>query len=114
VLGILLFAKFTVGILYNTNQPPVLQAINLPEAKGKISSWNQFVETIGEGLGPTLASILLIVTLNNFLFTALILFLIAIPGAILWVFAKRNIHRDIEKVASILSERGEKLSIKVH
>jgi MFS family permease len=113
LLGLLLFTRFTVEILYNTNQPPVLQAINLPEAQGKISSWNQFVETIGQGIGPSIASVLLIITLNNFIITALILFLLAIPGMILWAYAKRNINIDVETVKKILSERAEELSIKV-
>jgi len=107
VLGALLFTRMMVGIIYNINQPPVLQAVNLPEAQGKISSWNQFLETIGQGIGPTIASLLLIATMNNFVSTALILFLIAIPGVILWNYARRKINADTENISRILSTRAE-------
>ncbi len=102
-----------VSIIYNINQPPVLQAVNLPEAQGKISSWNQFLETIGQGIGPIIASLLLIATLNNFVSTALILFLIAIPGAIIWAYARRKINADVENISRILSTRAEELRLKV-
>ncbi|MFX1575418.1 MAG: MFS transporter [Promethearchaeota archaeon] len=114
VLGILLFTRFTVSILYNTNQPPVLQTINLPEAQGIVSSWNQFVETIGQGIGPTIASLLLIITYNNFEITALILFLLALPGIIMWVYAKRTINKDVEIVTKILSDRAIELGVNRH
>lgn len=70
VLGALLFTRMMVSIVYSINQPPILQAVNLPETQGKISSWNQFIETIGQGIGPTIASLLLIATMNNFVSTA--------------------------------------------
>jgi MFS family permease len=51
VAGILLFLGRGVMGLWSINQPPIIQAINLPEAQGTITSANQFLETIGSGTG---------------------------------------------------------------
>jgi hypothetical protein len=60
-----LIARGIVG-LWNINQPPILQAINLPEAQGTISSANQFLENLGSGTGPIIAGALLAFFNSNF------------------------------------------------
>jgi MFS family permease len=109
ILGILLFLQRTVHGVYGINQPPILQKINLPEAQGKITSWNQFLETIGNGIGPLLAGALLVWTTNNFQFTAIVCVLIGLPGTIIWLIAHRTINRDVEKVEEILETRAKEL-----
>ncbi len=49
--------------------------------------------------------------MNNFVSTSLILFLIAIPSAILWAYARRKINADTENISRILSTRAEELRL---
>ncbi|MFW9867057.1 MAG: hypothetical protein ACFFEN_13255 [Candidatus Thorarchaeota archaeon] len=60
ILGLIAFFVRSVLGLYNINQPPILQEINLLEAQGKISSANQFLESIGSGTGPIKAGSVLL------------------------------------------------------
>jgi MFS family permease len=95
--------------IYQINQPPVLQSINLPEAQGKVSSWNQFLETLGEGTGPLIAGAVLNISEQNYILTSLVIAFIGIPGAILWFYAKLKIDKDISNINYILTERVEEL-----
>jgi len=85
--GALYFTSATISALYMVNQRPLLQEINLPEAQGQITSWNQFLESIGYALGPLIVGIFLIMTLYNYQITVLIIILFIIPGTSLWFFA---------------------------
>jgi MFS family permease len=112
VIGLLAFiARSTVG-LWSINQPPLLQKINLPEAQGKISSANQFLESIGSGTGPIIAGILLITYGQNFQFTILVTTILGMIGGLLWLLASIWINKDINRISSILKEREIELSSK--
>ncbi len=111
VMGLLAFiARSTMG-LWNINQPPLLQKINLPEAQGKISSANQFLEAIGSGTGPIIAGILLI-TFQNFQLTILITTILGMIGGLFWLFSTIWINKDINRISSILKEREIELRSK--
>ncbi len=111
VMGLLaLIARSTVG-LWNINQPPLLQKINLPEAQGKITSANQFLESIGSGTGPIIAGILLI-TFQNFQLTILITTILGMIGGLFWLTSSIWINKDINRISTILKEREIELSRK--
>lgn len=113
VFGLVAFAARSVLGLYNINQPPLLQKINLPEAQGFISSTNQFLESIGYGTGPILAGILLAVFNQNYQITVSITMLIGILGAILWLIATRWIEEDAAQISKILTKRKNELNNKI-
>ncbi|MHA1301894.1 MAG: MFS transporter [Candidatus Helarchaeota archaeon] len=110
VFAVLLFLLRAVLVIYNINQNPILQKINLPEAQGTISSWNQFLEYLGFGLGPIFSGILLSLNNYNYTNTAIFSLLLGIPGLLLWLLAKKWIHEDVERVNSILKERAFEIS----
>ena len=95
--------------IYAINQPPILQNINLPEAQGKISSANQFLELIGSGLGPIIGGLLLTNNNQNFQLTVLISVCIGIIGALAWLFGAKSINTDVQRISSMLSERAVEL-----
>jgi MFS family permease len=105
------FARAVVGI-WNINQPPILQAINLPEAQGTITSANQFLELIGSGTGPIIAGFLLVYFNQNYQITVAITMGIGIFGGFLWLLATKWIKKDIDRISNILKERGVELSKK--
>ncbi|MHA1675539.1 MAG: hypothetical protein ACTSYI_18150 [Promethearchaeota archaeon] len=109
IAGILIFIQRAIRRIYNINQPPLIQELNLPEAQGQIRSWNQFLESLGNGLGPLLAGIILTATYNNFQFAAVLAIFIALPGIIAWILALKFYKNDILEIHQILNER-----IKVH
>ena len=112
VMGMCAFlARAVVGI-WNINQPPILQAINLPEAQGTVSSANQLLELIGSGTGPILAGFLLIYFNQDYQLTVTITMSIGIIGGVLWLFATKWINKDIERISNILKERGSELNNK--
>ena len=112
VIGMFAFiARAVVGI-WNINQPPILQAINLPEAQGTVSSANQFLEYIGSGTGPILAGFLLIYFNQNYQITVTLTMGIGIFGGVLWFLATKWINKDTERISDILKERGIELSKK--
>jgi len=110
VIGALLFFERALQGVYGTNQSPILQIINLPEAQGKITSWNQFLETIGNGLGPLIAGVLLVISSNNFQFTAIVCILIGIPGSILWLLSLLTLTKDVNRIESILEIRAKEIT----
>jgi MFS family permease len=112
VLGLIMLTISAVKGIYQINQSPILQAINLPEAQGKIMSWNQFLETIGQGAGPLIAGFVLSTTSANYMLTAFIIALIGIPGGFMWLYASRKIEKDVKNIDSILTQRTEELKKK--
>jgi MFS family permease len=110
MLGIItLIARAIVG-LWNINQPPILQAINLPEAQGTISSANQFLESIGSGTGPIIAGTVLALFNNNYQLTVGIILGLGIIGGMLWLLASFWINQDVNRISAILKERSIELS----
>ncbi|NVM02240.1 MAG: MFS transporter [Candidatus Helarchaeota archaeon] len=112
IFGIGIIIVFSVGGLYDVNQSPLLQNINLPEAQGQIVSWNQFVETLGTGLGPLLGGILLAINNQNFQITAIVTLSFGLPGILFWVMALRWYPEDRQIVKEILEERAKILKSK--
>ncbi|MFX0010392.1 MAG: hypothetical protein ACFE9R_08770, partial [Candidatus Hermodarchaeota archaeon] len=110
VAGILLFLGRGVMGLWNINQPPIIQAINLPEAQGTITSANQFLETIGSGTGTILAGILLFYFTGNYQITATITMSLGIIGGLMWLLAAIWIQKDVQRISAILKQRGLELS----
>jgi len=104
-----LIARAIIG-LWNINQPPILQAINLPEAQGTISSANQFLENIGSGTGPIIAGTVLTLFSNNYQLTVGLTMGIGIIGGLLWLLATRWINKDVKRISDILKERSVELS----
>ena len=110
MLGIIaLIARAIVG-LWNINQPPILQAINLQEAQGTISSANQFLESIGSGTGPIIAGTVLALFSNDYQLTVGITLGLGIIGGMLWLLASFWINQDVNRISSILKERSIELS----
>ncbi|MHA1270617.1 MAG: MFS transporter [Candidatus Helarchaeota archaeon] len=110
IFGILLFILRAVLGIYNINQTPLLQTINLPESQGIISSWNQFLEEFGFGLGPIISGYLLTLTNQNYIQTAIISMSIGIPSIFLWLLANKWIHQDIARIKKILERRASELT----
>jgi len=106
---IIFFARGVLG-LWNINQPPILQAINLPEAQAKITSLNQFLELIGSGTGTILAGSLLILFNGNFQLTATITMSLGIIGGLMWLVSTLWINKDVERISLILKERGKEMN----
>jgi MFS family permease len=106
VMGMLFFTSNVIGSLFMVNQAPLIQEINLPEAMGKIVSWNQLVESVGWGLGALMVGILLVAT-GSYQITILWLMIFIIPGIVLWVSTLRWYPRDSTEVRKILAERAK-------
>ena len=112
ILGVIIFIGRSFLGLWNINQPPILQDINLPEAQGKIFSANQFLESIGSGTGPILAGFILVLFNQNYQLTVLITLILGIIGALLWLLATIWIDDDVNRVSTILMQRERELSNK--
>jgi len=109
IFGMIIFTIRAVLGIYNVNQNPIIQAINLPEAQGTVSSWGQFLETIAMGLGPVIAGYILSVNEGNYFEAAWITILMGIPGAILWMLSLKYIKSDEARVQGILKQRAKEL-----
>ena len=110
ILGFIsLIARAIVG-LWNINQPPILQAINLPEAQGTVSSANQFLENICSGKGPIIAGTVLAMFSYNYQLTVTITMSIGIIGGLLWLLATQWVNKDVERISEIIKQRGIELS----
>ncbi|MHA1298496.1 MAG: MFS transporter [Candidatus Helarchaeota archaeon] len=107
LFGIGIVAAFSISGMYDVNQPPLLQNINLPEAQGQIIAWNQFLETIGSGLGPLICGILLVATNQNFQLTALWTLLFGVPGILFWTLSLKWYPQDRKLIKDILEKRAE-------
>ncbi|MHA1295784.1 MAG: MFS transporter, partial [Promethearchaeota archaeon] len=114
LMGVLLFSSFAISSLYGVNQPPLLQDINLPEAQGTITSWNQFLENIGYGMGPLISGILISFFSENYQVISIIISLFVIPGVILWICAYKWYTQDKKTVSKILKERSRLLSKEIN
>ncbi len=107
IMGAIYFISQSISALYMINQRPLLQEINLPEAQGQITSWNQFLESIGYALGPVIVGFYLIITNFNYQITVLIIILFIIPGVLLWSLAIKYYPEDAEAIKHILEERSK-------
>lgn len=114
VMGAFYFGSRTIFSLYLVNQSPILQEINLPEAQGKITSWNQFLESMGRGGGPLIAGFLLVLTRTNYQITILVITMCIIPGIVLWLFALKSFELDRNEIKRILEERAKTLKTRLN
>jgi MFS family permease len=106
MMGLLILTSYSISSLYMINQPPVLQEINLPEAQAQITSWNQFLEHIGYGMGPLIAGIIITSFGQNYQISASFIALFNIPGVILWILSIKWYPSDKQKISEILEERA--------
>jgi DHA1 family tetracycline resistance protein-like MFS transporter len=106
IMGFLILIGDAISSLYMINQPPVIQEINLPEAQGQITSWNQFLEHIGYGMGPLIAGIVITFFGQNYQISAIIIALFNIPGVLLWLMSIKWYPQDKKQISSILEERA--------
>ena len=112
LLGVLaFFARFSQGI-YNMNQPPILQKINLPEAQGQVTSWNLMLEAIGSGGAPILGGFLLTLFDMNYQKTVNLAMSIGAIGAIFWILGIFWVKKDVARVSNILKNRAEEIKQK--
>jgi MFS family permease len=107
LMGIMFFMSRTIFSLYVVNQAPILQEINLPEALGKVTAANQFLEAFGRGFGPLLVGIFLYLTFNNYQSVSLLLILFILPGVVVWLLALKWFPNDKNQIKEILEERAE-------
>ncbi|MHA1719439.1 MAG: MFS transporter [Promethearchaeota archaeon] len=105
ILGLLIFIIVALNGVYSINQSPILQAINLPETQGFISSINQSLEIFASGLAPLIGGILLNVLNGDYHFVAILAALIGLPGAIMWFYCRFKIDGDVANIQSILQKR---------
>lgn len=110
MMGFLFFGSRAIFSLYIVNQAPLLQSINLPEAQAQITSWNQFLENFGRGLGPLISGILLTLTFYDYRTTVFFVSLCILPGVILWLMALKWYHGDVDDINRILRERAIELT----
>jgi MFS family permease len=106
IMGLLILSSDGISSLYMINQPPLLQEINLPEAQAQITSWNQFLEHIGYGLGPLIAGIIISSFGQNYQISATLIALFNIPGVILWILSIKWYPGDKQKICEILKDRA--------
>jgi MFS family permease len=109
-MGVLFFVSHTITSLFMVNQAPLLQDINLPEAQGQITAWNQLVENLGWGIGPLLIGILLTISENDYQLTVVIIILCILPGVSLWFWVLKSYPKDRSTIKKILSDRAEILN----
>jgi len=114
IMGMLFFTSSIISSLYLVNQAPLLQEINLPEAQGKITSWNQLLENIGFGAGPLIVGILLSISGVNYQVTVIIISLLIIPGVLLWFLALKWYPKDKQLIKLILEQRANELKNRKH
>nr|MDO8108652.1 MFS transporter [Candidatus Sigynarchaeota archaeon] len=112
LIAIMIFAWQMTGGMYSSNQAPVLQKINLPEAQGAMSSANQFLESLGHGTGAIVSGILLSFLNNNYQFTVLIMVLIGFVGSSSWFLTLKWINADVGRVSGILQQRAKEMETK--
>ena len=110
MMGLIVFIVQSTITLWNINQPPILQEINLPEAQGTISSVNQLLEAIGMGTGPIVAGAVLLAFNNNYQLTAGLILGIGIIGGAMWLLSIFWINNDVKRISHILTQRGIELN----
>jgi len=100
---------FSIGIflsaIYDSNQPPIINKINLPETRGSVFAINRFVEELGGSLGPLLVGIFFEITGQNLSIAMTIGMLFMIPGIFCWWSILKTFSKDYKTVKSILMKR---------
>ncbi len=110
VMCVIVFFADMFSVLYITNQRPVIQKINLPEAQGFITGANIFLENLGRGIGMSLAGYLLVFFNKDYVFTIAIMLVLGFVGALIWLFCLSSLNKDSARISKILEERATELS----
>jgi len=106
VMGTLYALSTSTSALYEINQPPILQEINLPEAQGQVVSLNRLLESFGWGAGPLITGIFIELSGENYQIVAFFIGIFAIPGIILWLVSFKWYKEDKQMISEILEERA--------
>ena len=106
LMGIIHASSSSISALYNTNQGPILQEINLSEAQGQIVSWNRLLESISFGSGPMISGIFISLSGQNYQLVAILIGLFTIPGILLWIISIKWYSIDKELISTILEQRS--------
>ncbi len=107
LMGLIHASSSSISALYNTNQGPILQEINLPEAQGQIVSWNRLLESISFGAGPLISGIFIALSGQDYQLVAILIGLFTIPGILLWISSTKWYSSDKQNINTILEERSE-------
>ncbi len=110
--GGLIFSQRSIKCIYDINQPAFVQGINLPEAQAQIRGWKQFLESLGQSLGPIIAGVVLLMFQNNYQTAVLFSLIFAGPCFVSWIFALWKYPSDIHRIKTILSQRARELEEK--
>lgn len=110
IMGLCFLISQSISGLYEINQGPVIQEINLPEAQGQIVSWNKFLENISFGAGPLVSGIFISLIGENYQIVAIFIAFFTIPGILLWFFALNWYREDKERVQKLLKDRAEEMT----
>jgi len=110
--GCLIFGQRAIKCIYDINQPAFMQGMNLPEAQAQIRGWKQFLEALGQSLGPIIAGVVLLMFENNYQTAALLSLIFAGPSLACWIFALWKFPSDKDRIKNILSERAQDMEKK--
>jgi len=88
------------------NRNAVMIDINMPEHKGTAASFFKLSEQLGKGIILLISYplISLLGSIFNMLFVSIFFWL---PAAVLWIFASKNVEKDMNDKIRILSERKQ-------
>ena len=88
------------------NRNAVMIDINMPEHKGTAASFFKLSEQLGKGITLLISYplISLLGSIFNMLFISIFFWL---PAAVLWIFASKNVEKDMNDKTRILSERKQ-------
>ncbi|MBD3196394.1 MAG: MFS transporter [Candidatus Lokiarchaeota archaeon] len=112
IMGLCFLISQSISGLYEINQGPIIQEINLPEAQGQIVSWNKFLENISFGAGPLVSGIFISLIGENYQIVSIFIAFFTIPGMILWVFALKSYQEDKKTVQQLLTTRADEIKSK--
>ncbi len=109
--GILAFVLlFAIGefflVIYSPNQPPIINAINLPETQGSVFALNRFVEELGGSLGPLVIGLIFEATAQDYSLAMTLGMMFMIPGTICWWIIMKTYLGDRASVQKTLGERA--------
>ncbi|MHA1268351.1 MAG: MFS transporter [Candidatus Helarchaeota archaeon] len=113
--GIMLFIfLFAIGdfisVIYDPNQPPIINAINLPETRGSVFALNRFVEELGGALGPLIVGIIFESLGQDFSIAMTLGMLFMIPGTLCWWIALKTYPKNRSMVKEILQQRAKEIA----
>ncbi|TFG04984.1 MAG: MFS transporter [Promethearchaeota archaeon] len=98
------FGAFLLG-MYDPNQPPIINSVNLPETRGSVYAVNRFVEELGGAIGPLVLGIIFESFGYSFYTAISIGMLFFIPGTICWLVVLKTFNKDHQKIVQTVNER---------